>query len=109
MSNSVSDMFLYGHSDDNTIYDNNFVDNALQVNSSGRQKNAWDNGSKGNFWSDYISRYPNATEIDGTGVWNIPYVIDANNTDNYLLTNYVIIPEFTRITFLVASSLHVAS
>jgi parallel beta-helix repeat protein len=102
MSNSVSGMFLYSHSNNNTIYDNNFVDNALQVNSSGGQKNTWDNGSKGNSWSDYVSRYPNATEIDGTVVWKIPYVIDANNTDNYPLTNNVIIPEFTRITFLVA-------
>jgi parallel beta-helix repeat protein len=102
MSNSVSGIFLYSHSNNNTFYDNNFVDNALQVNSSGGQKNVWDNGSKGNFWSDYVSRYPNATEIDGTGVWKIPYVIDANNTDDYPLTNNVIIPEFTRITFLVA-------
>ena len=26
-----------------------------------------------------------ATEIDSSGIWNTPYVVDANNTDNYPL------------------------
>jgi hypothetical protein len=49
--------------------------------------NVWDNGypSGGNYWRDYQTRYPNATEIDSSGIWNTPYVIDANNTDRYPL------------------------
>ena len=26
-----------------------------------------------NYWGDYSSRFPNATEIDNSGVWNTPY------------------------------------
>ena len=39
----------------------------------------------GNYWSDYKSKYPNAIEIDSSGIGNIPYVIDDNNADNYPL------------------------
>jgi nitrous oxidase accessory protein NosD len=45
----------------------------------------WDNGSIGNYWSDYLKKYPNASEIGNTGIGDTPYVIDANNVDNYPL------------------------
>jgi len=59
--------------------------------------NVWDDGypSGGNYWSDYEERYPNATEIDGTGIWDTPYVIDENNEDNY-----PIVPEFPSLIIL---------
>ncbi len=44
---------------------------------------AWDNGNEGNYWSDYLTKYPNATEIDNSGIGNTPYILDANNTDHY--------------------------
>jgi hypothetical protein len=47
--------------------------------------NFWDNGSVGNYWSDYLTRYPNASEIGSSGIGDTPYVIGANNTDNYPL------------------------
>jgi len=47
--------------------------------------NFWDNGSVGNYWSDYAARYPNASEIGNTGVGDTPYVIDADNVDYYPL------------------------
>lgn len=47
--------------------------------------NTWDNGSIGNYWSDYALKYPNASEIDASGIGNFPYIIDANNTDRYPL------------------------
>jgi hypothetical protein len=49
--------------------------------------NTWDNGypSGGNYWGDLQAWYPNATEIDGSGIWNTPFVICANNVDNYPL------------------------
>ena len=34
-----------------------------------------------NFWSDYQSKYSNATEIDASGIGDTPYVINENNTD----------------------------
>jgi parallel beta-helix repeat protein len=102
VGNNQVGIFLDGHSDNNTLYTNNLIGNAQQVGSNGGQKNIWDNGSKGNYWSDYQAKYPNATEIDGSGVWNIAYSIDANNTDNHPLTNYTAIPEFMPATFSLA-------
>ena len=71
----------------NNIYHNNFnnVFNAFD-NSSVIVEN-WDNGAKsgGNYWSDYTSRYPNATELDNLGIGNTPYMIWADNIDNYPL------------------------
>jgi nitrous oxidase accessory protein len=75
----------------NHIYHNNLnnVFNAFD-NSSTTVEN-WDNGAKsgGNYWSDYNERYPNATEIDNSGIGNTPYLIWAENIDNYpLLTPF---------------------
>jgi parallel beta-helix repeat protein len=77
---------LLSSSSGNTFYHNNFKNNIQQVESDG-SPNTWDNGypSGGNYWSDYQTRYPSAAEIDGSGIWNTPYVIDANNTDHYPL------------------------
>jgi parallel beta-helix repeat protein len=75
-------------SSNNLIYHNNFMDNTQQVyfTVSG-YANFWDDGypSGGNYWSDYEYRYPNAEELDGSGMWNMSYVIDENNQDNYPL------------------------
>ncbi len=29
-----------------------------------------------NYWSNYTIKYPNATEVEGLGIWNTPYVDD---------------------------------
>jgi multiple sugar transport system substrate-binding protein len=96
-------------SSDNTLYHNNFVENTQQVyfNDSG-YANTWDDGypSGGNYWSDYGERYPNATEIDDSGIWDTPYLIDESNQDNYPL-----IPEFSSFlalsVFMIATLLSV--
>jgi hypothetical protein len=79
-------------SDDNIFYENNFISSSStfidQVgNGNGVYSvhNIWCNGTEGNYWSDYLTRYPNATEIDNSGVGDTPYVIDANNIDPYPL------------------------
>jgi len=38
----------------------------------------------GNYWDDYKERYPDAEEIDGSGIWDTPYSIDGDN-DSYPL------------------------
>jgi parallel beta-helix repeat protein len=65
----------------NTIYHSNFVNNSIQVDIQG-EVNSWDNGSPsgGNFWSDY-----NGTDLNGDGIGDTPYEIDANNQDRYPL------------------------
>jgi parallel beta-helix repeat protein len=73
----------------NSIFHNNFVNNNVQVYSTSDSANIWDDGypSGGNYWSDYNGTdihkglYQNETGNDRIG--DTPYVIDANNTDNY--------------------------
>ena len=47
--------------------------------------NIWDDGSQGNYWSDYREKYPDARDADGDGIWDVPYEIpgDAGAKDNY--------------------------
>ena len=82
------------------IYHNNFINNNIHnpllltaydtLNETGITLPPWDNGypSGGNYWSDYTSRYSNATEIDNSGIGNIPYVISSSPhvVDRYPLT-----------------------
>jgi nitrous oxidase accessory protein NosD len=85
------------NSSGNTIYHDNFINNTSQVYSL-NSTNVWDNGSSGNYWSDYVIKYPNAVQVDSSGVWNTPYVIDANNTDHYPLTVPIaVVPEFPSV------------
>jgi len=65
------------------FYQNNFINNTHQVNMyAAGYANDWDNGFDGNYWSDY-------TGADGNndGIGDTPYVIDADNIDNYPLMN----------------------
>jgi len=103
-NNNIGILFHVSH---DLIYHNNFINNTKQVEDI-CWTNPWlpssatilDDGypSGGNYWSDYEERYPNATELDGSSIWNIPYVIDANNQDRYPLMTPVIIPEFPDTT-----------
>ena len=79
---------------DNQIYYNNFVNNTQNVvNEKGvfnthECVNIWDNGTIGNYWSNY-----NSTDTNSDGIGDTPYVIDGNNTDNYPLMSPVNISE----------------
>jgi parallel beta-helix repeat protein len=82
---------IYIYCSSNNIFHHNvFVNNTKQVFSIG-SANVWDGGypSGGNYWSDYKDQYPDAEEIDKSGIWDTPYVIDGNNQDTYPL-----VPEF---------------
>ena len=87
---------LLGSSSNNTIYHNNFIDNHQQVSSS-TSMNVWDAGypSGGNYWSDY-----NGTDANHDGIGDMPYSIDANNTDRYPLMKSYTIPEFQSLIVL---------
>jgi parallel beta-helix repeat protein len=82
-------IFLY-ESSNNILYHNNFIDNG-QAFSSVSSTSVLNSGSpsEGNYWSDYKERYSNATEVDSSGIWNTPYVVDESNQikDNYPLVN----------------------
>jgi nitrous oxidase accessory protein len=98
--NTASDndygIFLW-NSSDNQIFINNFMnnsDNAYSNNStniwnSTEQIAYWYNGNTftnqlGNYWDDFVERYPNAEEKDSAGIWNTPYEIDGGR-DKYPL------------------------
>jgi parallel beta-helix repeat protein len=69
----------------NVFYHNNFVNNTEQVvRFANPMNNTWDDGypSGGNYWSDYTG-----TDSDGDGIGDIPYIINANNRDNFPLMN----------------------
>jgi parallel beta-helix repeat protein len=78
----------------NTFYNNNFVDNLKIVGYGfeGRPSNFWDSDTHGNYWSDYSIKYPNASEVDASGIGDTPYVIDGSNTDHHPLIKPFNIP-----------------
>jgi hypothetical protein len=87
---------LVSLSSNNTIYQNNI--NVLDPKTHGQITgsgfiNFWDNGTIGNYWSDYSDRYPDASEIGNTGIANLPYLINENNVDSYPLMRPVIIEQ----------------
>jgi len=78
----------FGVSNNNTITQNDFVNNQQNAfSTSPYNVQIWDEGYAlgGNYWSDYSTACPNATEIGKSGIMNLPYSISANNTDNYPL------------------------
>jgi parallel beta-helix repeat protein len=83
---------FWGGAFNNSVYHNNFENNASPqvynaLSGSPTPVNVWDNGypEGGNYWSDYQTRYPKATEIDNSRIADTPYVIDSQNKDRYPL------------------------
>ncbi len=72
---------LRSSSFDNIIYLNNFFNNSCNVSDLGA--NFWDFKGKGNFWSDFEERYPDAKKIWLRGVWNTPYEIPNNDNKDH--------------------------
>jgi len=99
--------FTFWVSSRNTIYGNDIFNNTNQVH-TWSSSNDWDYNSRGNHWSDYSSKYPNATEIDNSGIGDTPYRIntspeDYGDADNYPLMEPIIIPEFPSWTQMLIS------
>ena len=73
-----------GNASNNLIYGNNFINNTQNVVNTAllasTPVNTWNNASFGNYWSDY-----NGADLDGDGIGDTPYVINAENQDNYPL------------------------
>jgi len=87
-----------GNQKDNIIHHNNFINNKvapmLQISidkmSGPGWGNRWDDGNEGNYWSDYQTRYTNASDIDNSGIGNTPFVINENNIDYHPLMKPVV-------------------
>ena len=80
-------------SSNNLFYHNSYVNNTRQIYITPPgfaipdSINVWDNGVEGNYWSDYVG-----VDNNGDGLGDSPYVIDANNRDNYPLMASVMSP-----------------
>jgi nitrous oxidase accessory protein NosD len=68
----------------NVITENNIINSSVFV-----MKQSPDNTVDRNYWSDYLTRYPNATEIGESGVWDTPYEGHEAFTDNHPLVEPV--------------------
>ena len=100
-------------SDNNVFYGNDFI-NREQVAVFGKGDDAsklgglveiWDNDTVGNYWSDYLTKNPDAAEIGVSGIGDIPYTIDSQNVDHYPLMAPVNAPAPTEVstnTYLTA-------
>ena len=81
---------LFWEASNNIIYHNRLINNTVQVYDVGVYSpdraspsvNNWDNGTTGNYWSDY-----NGTDNNRDGIGDTPYVIYENNQDNYPFMN----------------------
>lgn len=125
-NNSQGVILIYSASN-NEFYLNNFVDNGANAIASlylGECFDVWDNGSVGNYWSDY-----NGTDKNHDGIGDTPYIIlvahspsgavreEVNNTDNYPLiapfdieTNSIVVPtiDLFPTTLVIAATVSLA-
>jgi len=79
IENNYVGIFATGGSSDNRVLLNDFINNEEQVNIP-PFTNFWDDGSKGNYWSNY-----KGVDANGDGIGDTPYVINSNNADHYPL------------------------
>jgi hypothetical protein len=63
----------------NHIHHNSLVNNPNNASDHGSH-NSWDDGSEGNYWSDYKGK-----DVNGDRIGEIPYQVPPNALDNYPL------------------------
>ena len=99
-SNDYAGIELWEADSGNKIYLNNFIDNGVTVTTSGSTAPAvtyWNSTEQieyvcpsdgtytnylGNYWSDYTTKYPGASE-DGCGIWDTTYEVPDSLGEDY--------------------------
>ncbi len=67
------------------IFHNNLESNSYNAyDNSSALIESWDAGTKsgGNYWSDYLTKVPGASQVGSSGIGDKPYTINSNNADN---------------------------
>ncbi len=97
MENKGFGIFLDISTNDTTIWENNLLNNYLDQAFTASSLNNWDNGTYGNYWGDYTSKYPDAS-IE-TVFWNTSYGIEeVGSLDHFPLANPILPEAPTFIT-----------
>lgn len=91
----------------NRYYRNSFLfstNNSFYYQSD--KENFFDNGSVGNYWSNYLTKFPIASEIDGSGIGDTHYEINRDyeaGVFGHVLDRYPLIQPITRETVFPTS------
>jgi parallel beta-helix repeat protein len=86
---------------DTEVYLNNFIGNLGSPQGYDNQNNTWDNGTHGNYWSDY-----NGADSGDDGIGDTPYALDGGAEDSLPIMNMTdtnaprAIPEFPIVTVM---------
>jgi len=73
----------------NLFFSNIFVNNSKNFGGNWEVigSNSFDNGAIGNYWDDYLTKYPNASAMVFSEVGDTPYLVYGNVADRYPLMN----------------------
>jgi parallel beta-helix repeat protein len=79
ISSNVDGGIILTECSNNCIFENNLKGDRVIANDNG--ENFWYSPSnkKGNYWSDYKARYPDASDNNNDGIWDTPYDISGGN------------------------------
>ncbi|MBW2965779.1 right-handed parallel beta-helix repeat-containing protein [Candidatus Woesearchaeota archaeon] len=87
-NNSDKGLYICCSSQDNTIYKNSFLNNKKHIDYDSSRENLFIKDGFGNYWDDYLEKYPDATQING--IWDTPYEIPGSDyEDEYPLVEPV--------------------
>ena len=87
-NNSNKGLYICCGAEDNIIYSNSFIKNKEHVDYTISNVNYFYKDGFGNYWDDYLERYPNATQLNG--VWDTSYEIPGRSfEDKYPLVKPV--------------------
>jgi len=96
--NTVSGSNVFGielwESSFNTLYQNNLIDNARNARDC-YGDNSWDNGSKGNYWSDYTG-----VDANGDGIGDTPYELTPDHGGCGGKDKYPLMEPFARTWYV---------
>lgn len=79
--------------EDNTIWMNYISNNSHYQVEADISLNSWDNGTLGNYWGDFLERYPDATSSNGIW-WDWEYEVNPGYND----TRPLVHPGFPEIS-----------